>query len=361
MADTLLALGLMSGTSCDGVDVALVETDGEEVVDFLAAETLDYPGDLHDRLLDAARHDVPLIEVLRLERDVTRYHALAVRRLLSENDVGREPAVIGFHGHTLRHNSGERLTWQLGDASLLAEELGTAVVADFRRRDIAAGGEGAPLAALYHAALLAQQPRPCMVLNIGGVANMTWLGKGGHLIASDTGPGCGLLDAWVQETVGQPYDEDGKLASAGRVEQGRVAEALRSPFFEKLLPRSADRFEFEGIIELGGLSPADGAATLSALTADAAWLTAQELPEMPRHVWVTGGGAKHPRIMRQLTARLAQAGCEVGNILDLGLRPDSMEAECFAWLAVRRLRGLPTSLPSTTGAMHATVGGLLTR
>lgn len=360
MTEPRLALGLMSGTSCDGVDVALLETDGEQAIQFIAAETLEYTSDLRDRLLEAAQHDVPLIEVLRLERDVTQMHAGACRRLLAENDIGRDVQVVGFHGHTIRHNSAERLTWQLGNASLLAEELGVPTVADFRRRDLAAGGEGAPLAPLYHAALLVDEPKPCLVVNVGGVANITWLGKGGKVVAGDVGPGCGLLDAWVRETIGQPFDENGALAAAGRVHADRVAKALRAPLFEKLLPKSADRFEFDGVIDLDGLSPADGAATLCALTADAIWITAVELPEMPTHMWVTGGGAKHPRIMQQLTARFAPAGCTIGNVLELGLRPDSMEAECFAWLAVRRFRGLPTSLPSTTGAMHESVGGLLT-
>jgi anhydro-N-acetylmuramic acid kinase len=360
MPDPLLALGLMSGTSCDGVDAALVETDGERAIHFLAADTLSYHEDLRDELLRAAQRDILLMDLMRLEREVTRFHAEAVRQLLAEVDLPREIAIVGFHGHTLRHSSAERLTWQLGDASFLAEELDMPVVADFRRRDLAAGGEGAPLAPLYHAALLADEFKPCLVLNLGGVANFTWLGPSGEIVASDVGPGCGLLDAWVRETTGQPFDEGGGLAAAGRIDTGRVAEALKAPFFEKLLPKSADRFEFNRIIDLDGVSPADGAATLCALTADAVWLAASELPAMPRHVWVTGGGAKHPRIMQQLTARFAAAGCQVGNVLELGLRPDSMEAECFAWLAVRRLRKLPTSLPSTTGAMRPTVGGLVT-
>jgi anhydro-N-acetylmuramic acid kinase len=350
----------MSGTSCDGVDVALLGTDGEWQIHFVAADTLPYDEDLRERLLLAGQRDVPLIELLRLEREVTRAAARAVRRLLAENDVAREPQIVGFHGHTVRHVAAERLSWQIGDASLLAEELGMPVVSDFRRRDMAAGGEGAPLAPLYHAALLADQPKPCAVLNVGGVANIAWLGADGTIIAGDTGPGCGLLDAWVRETSDQPYDEDGKIAAAGRIHADRIKKALAAPFFEKLLPKSADRFEFSSVIELDGLSPADGAATLCGLTAEAAWLAVQELPEMPRHLWVTGGGAKHSRIVQQVTARFARGGCEVGNVLELGLRPDSMEAECCAWLAVRRLRGLATSLPSTTGAMHATIGGTLT-
>jgi anhydro-N-acetylmuramic acid kinase len=267
---------------------------------------------------------------------------------------------VGFSGHTIRHVSADRLTWQLGDASLLAEESGLVVVGDFRRRDVAAGGEGAPLAAPYHAARFADQQKPCLVLHLGGIASLTWLGRSGRVLAGDTGPGCGLLDAWVQRSTGQPFDRDGKLAAAGRVHAERVKDALAAPFFEKLLPKSADRLEFSGVLDLEGLSPADGAATLCALTADAVWLASQDLPEPPASLWLTGGGAKHPRIVQLLTARFATAGCTVGNVIELSLRPDSLEAECFAWLAVRRLRGLSTSFPSTTGARRATVGGLMT-
>ena len=150
------------------------------------------------------------------------------------------------------------------------------------------------------------------------------------------------------------------MASAGQVDDARVRTALNAPFFEKLLPKSADRYDFDDAIDLDGLSPADGAATLCALTVEGVWHTLEHLPAPPRKVWISGGGAKHPCIMQLLAARFAAIGVEVGNILQLGLRPDLLEAECFAWLAVRRLRGLPMSLPSTTGCQHPTTGGLLT-
>jgi anhydro-N-acetylmuramic acid kinase len=352
----------MSGTSCDGVDVALIETDGERQTRFLSGDTVPYDDQLQGRLLDAARNDIRLDDLLRLERDLTLAHAAAVREILAKpkNDPQREIAVVGFHGQTIRHLAAERLTWQLGDGSLLAEVLGLPVVADFRRRDLAAGGEGAPLAPLYHQALLAEAEKPCIVLNLGGVANITWLGMSDAILASDVGPGCGLLDAWAIAEAGLPMDRDGQLAIAGRIDDQRVGEALAGPFFKKLLPKSADRYEFDDLIDLAGLSLADGAATLCAFTVEGVWHTVEHLPEPPRHVWVTGGGAKHPRIMLLLAARFATIGATVGNVREIGLRPDSMEAECFAWLAVRRLRGLPTSLPLTTGCRHATSGGMLT-
>ncbi|MBN1853896.1 MAG: anhydro-N-acetylmuramic acid kinase [Pirellulales bacterium] len=362
MADhlPLLALGLMSGTSCDGVDVALIETDGEQSIRFLAGDTVPYQRTTTERLLEVARRDIPLNHLLRLERDLTQDHADAVRQVLAEHDPPREIEIVGFPGHTIRHLSAELLSWQLGDASLLAEELGIPVVADFRRRDLAAGGEGAPLAPLYHQALLLHVDKPCLVLNLGGVANITWLGLGGQTMATDTGPGCGLLDAWTFAETGFPFDRDGQLAIAGRIDVSRVRAALTWPFFEKLLPKSADRHEFDDAIDLEGLNPADGAATLCEFTVEAVLHTMEHLPAIPRTVWVTGGGAKHPYLMQRLAARFAFIGVEVGNIRQLGLRPDLLEAECFAWLAVRRLRGLPLSLPTTTGCRHATVGGVLT-
>ncbi len=356
----LLALGLMSGTSADGIDVALLATDGESHIDFRQGATIPYEDQLQGQLLQAAQSDVSLAVLLQLERELTLSHAAAVRQVLAKHEPLEEIALVGFHGHTIRHLSPQHLTFQLGDASLLAEELGVAVVADFRRRDVAAGGEGAPLTPLFHQALLAQAEKPCVVLNLGGVANITWLGSEGDILAGDVGPGCGLLDNWISQQVGKPMDRDGQFALAGRVDDDRVQQALQSPFFERMLPRSADRFEFESAIELDGLSPADGAASLCALSAEAVFRACKELPELPRQVWLTGGGAKHPRLAQELTARFATVGGTVGNIRQLGLRPDTLEAECFAWLAVRRLRGLPTSYPETTGCRHATVGGILT-
>ncbi|MEN0111952.1 MAG: anhydro-N-acetylmuramic acid kinase, partial [Planctomycetota bacterium] len=214
----IVAIGLMSGTSADGVDAALVRTDGESDIEMLGGLTAPYDADLRARLLEASQHDVPISDLLRLEKDMTAAHADAVAEAFDRHpDVKADAAVIGFHGHTVRHIPDDGLTHQIGNPWQLAQATGIPVVADFRRNDIAAGGQGAPLASMFHRALLAGDEAPVAVLNLGGVANVTWLGEGGALIAGDTGPGCGLLDEWAQEMADLPHDVDGKLALAGTV------------------------------------------------------------------------------------------------------------------------------------------------
>lgn len=350
------AIGLMSGTSADGVDAALIRTDGQSQIDFLGAITVPYTATLRTDLLQIAQTDVPLADVLRRQAALTLAHETAIRQLL--DTLALPPAdvdVIGFHGHTIRHLPDEQLTWQLGDPQLLAERLQIAVVSDFRRRDMAAGGQGAPLVPLFHQQLCRSLPKPFVILNLGGVGNLTWLGDAEAIVASDTGPGCGLLDAWAEQHFGVAMDTDGRLSQQGTVNAAAVAAVLQQPFFQRPLPKSADRFDFD-CSPLKSLSPHDGLATLCALTAEAVEMAVQRLPSPPRTTYVTGGGSRHPLIMRLLAERLG----DVQPIEALQLRWDSMEAECFAWLAVRRMRGLMISLPSTTGCRIATSGGNVT-
>ncbi len=348
----------MSGTSADGIDVAALHTDGESTIKYLGSSTAPYPANVRDALLRVAEHDISLVEVLRIEQQITKIHAQSVQQLLTDVSLApRDVHVIGFHGHTIRHLPDEGLTWQIGNALLLSERTGIRVVSDFRRRDMAAGGQGAPLAALFHAALLPEKiEKPVAVLNIGGVANVTWIGSDGTILAGDTGPGCGLLDRWCQSQTGQPLDHDGELALQGRVNQVSVEQSLDQPFFQQPFPKSADRFDF-GHINMSHLSPADGAATLCAITAAAIAAAMQQMPTMPKRTFVTGGGGQHPVLMQQLRERLPG----IASVSDIGWRPDSLEAECFAWLAVRSLRGLPLSLPSTTGVRQPTRGGMATQ
>ena len=355
--DPVFALGLMSGTSADGVDAALVKTDGELQFEFLHAITVPYSDSLRRQLLDAARADMPLSDVLQLERDLTDAHVHACDDVLSQvNTITRQDVgVIGFHGHTIRHDGTRGLTWQLGDASFLSAKTCCRVVCDFRRRDMAAGGQGAPLAPLFHKMLLAEKSAPTVVLNLGGVANVTWIGANGEILAGDTGPGCGLLDAWAKLHLGTAFDRDGGLARAGAPDLEVVNRAMRAPFFQASIPKSADRYDFDGL-DLGRLSPSDGAATLCAITVAAVASTVRQLPDYPKSIWVAGGGSKHPVLMEMLRKELGP----VQSIDAAGCRADSLEAECFAWLAVRRLRNLATSVPETTGCSHPTCGGSVT-
>ncbi|MCA9217709.1 MAG: anhydro-N-acetylmuramic acid kinase [Planctomycetales bacterium] len=349
-------IGLMSGTSADGVDAALVETDGETEFSFLSSLTVPYDSDLRDHLINAAQFDCPVIELMQLERRLTEVHVAACSELVKQTGHSiQDVQLIGFHGHTIRHNAEQRLTWQLGDASLLAESTQCPVVHDFRRRDIAAGGQGAPLAPLFHRMLAKPLPRPTAILNIGGVANITWIGPSEEIMAADTGPGCGLLDTWVQHQFNVPFDRDGAFSKQGSPNEAVIRDALDLPFFRKPIPKSADRFEFDAI-DVTHLDAADGAATLCAITVTGVTSVVRQLPQPPKAIWVTGGGSRNPTIVSMLQRELG----DVRPIEGAGLRSESLEAECFAWLAVRRIRNLPTSLPQTTRCENPTCGGSVT-
>jgi anhydro-N-acetylmuramic acid kinase len=349
-------LGLMSGTSADGADVALIATDGENAIEFFGGLTLPYDRELRSRVLDASQHDVPIVELARVERDITLHHAEAVAELLRM--LPRESqgvSLIGFHGHTVRHLANEQITMQIGNPWLLAEKTGMRVVSDFRRHDMAVGGQGAPLVAMFHRALFPNEPRPTVIINLGGVANITWLGEHNEIIAGDTGPGCGLLDEWIQEMAGQPHDEDGRIAQKGKVDESIVESALATPFFSKKLPRSADRFDFDHV-DVSGLSVEDGAATLCAVTVRAILQAVKQMPKRPAVVWITGGGVHHPVIMGMITESFGN----VKSVREMNLNPDTLEAECFAWLAMRHTKELPLTIPETTGCRKPVCGGAIT-
>ncbi|TWT87230.1 Anhydro-N-acetylmuramic acid kinase [Pseudobythopirellula maris] len=350
------AIGLMSGTSADGVDAALLRTDGESRIEFCGGITLHYSSEMRWRLLEASQHDIPITELLRLERDITLYHAQAIEKLREKHgDKDHPPKLVGFHGHTIRHVPNEQITLQIGNPWLLANRTGLPVVSDFRRNDIANEGQGAPLVSMFHSAIFDSEPRPVAVLNLGGVANVTWLGGEGRIIAGDTGPGCGLLDEWVQEMADMPHDRDGQLALRGSVNEAILRNALSSPFFRKKLPKSADRYDFDHV-DVSTLSVEDGAATLCAVTVRAVVDAVKKLPEWPETLWVTGGGVHHPVIMRML----GDSFKFVRSVEERGLSPDTLEAECFAWLAVRHSLGLPLTIPETTGCTTAVCGGAIT-
>ncbi len=343
-------VGLMSGTSLDGVDAAVVETDGETV--FARGPSISLPYDaalradlrrLLDRAPTLAADDPGLREA---ETRLTDRHTEAVRALNAEAEL------IGFHGQTILHRPAERRTWQIGDAPRLAAATGMRVVHDFRAADVAAGGQGAPLVPAYHAALAAGLPHPVLVLNIGGVANLTWI-DGATILACDTGPGNALLDDYCAQHIGEPMDRDGRLALAGRADAVVLAGLLNHAFFARPAPKSLDRQDFaHALAAVAHLAPADAAATLAAFTAGA--VAATKLPGTPARVLVTGGGRRNPAIMAALSNHFA---CPVAPVETAGWDGDALEAECFAFLAARSVRGLPLSYPGTTGVPHAVTGG----
>ncbi len=372
----LRTIGLMSGTSLDGVDAAWVETDGERVARTGPAVTLPYDDALRAelrRLLDVvaglpgaslARDPVGLPpghpEAPALAdalRRLTDRHAEAVARVRAE--AGVAPDLIGFHGQTLLHRPAERLTWQGGDAALLARLCGGVPVAhDFRSADVAAGGQGAPLVPVVHAALADGLPRPLAVLNLGGVGNVTWIGGDGRLVAFDTGPANAPIDDWARRHTGDACDRDGRLARAGRAAPGVLARLAAHPYLAAPPPKSLDRLEFHRALEAAGLdalSPADGAATLTAFLAACVAAAARHLPEPPRRWLVTGGGRRNPAVMQALAASLP--GVPVAPVDAVGWDGDALEAQAFGVLAARVARGLPLTFPGTTGAPRPLPGG----
>jgi anhydro-N-acetylmuramic acid kinase len=348
------AIGLMSGTSLDGVDAAWIETDGVTVARAGDAATLHYEPDLRADLrilLDLAPGLAPDDPFLRdVARRLTEDHAIAVAMLGSGADV------IGFHGQTILHAPEQGRTWQIGDAAMLARRTRTKVVHDFRSADVAAGGQGAPLVPLFHAALAASLPKPLMIANIGGVANITWLGRNGEILACDTGPGNGPLDDWVMRHTGAAFDADGALAASGLARQDRLAALMEHPYFQLPMPKSLDRLTFSALIAQAtdGLSPEDGAATLAAFTVSA--IAAAPIPAPPLRILVAGGGRKNRNIMDRLSKALA---VPVEPVETVGWDGDALEAQCFGFLAVRSLAGLPLSLPTTTGVPRPMTGGRL--
>ncbi len=366
MGKTMRAIGLMSGTSMDGIDVALIETDGENAVERRAARTVAYDAAFRAALAraiadarglaDRAQRPGCLAEV---ERELTERHAAAVEQFLDRQDL--RPAdidVAGFHGHTVLHAPERRLTVQLGDGAQLARATGIDVVCDLRAADVAAGGQGAPLAPVYHRALAARLPqRPVVVLNIGGVANATWIGRDGTLLAFDTGPGNALIDDWMARHSGRPLDADGAAAALGRVDENALTALLSHTYFGRLPPKSLDRNAFSAKA-VAHLSLEDGAATLTAFTAASIAKAREHFPEEPQLWVVAGGGRRNKTLMAMLAGRVEAA---VTPAEAAGMDGDAVEAEAWAYLAVRSLKALPITFPGTTGVPKPMTGGVLAR
>lgn len=340
----------------DGIDAALLRTDGERIAGFGPALTLPYEPSLRERIR-ACLNDGPG-NPIALSRDLAVAHAAAVQALLEKAGMtAKDVAWLGFHGHTLLHRPAERRTWQAGDGGLLSRLTGIGTVSDFRSQDVAMGGQGAPLVPLYHLALVrhAQLSPPLLVLNLGGVGNVTYIGSDNDndLIAFDTGPGNALIDDWMLRHAGVAHDESGKTAAAGAVNADRLARLLDHPYFAKRPPKSLDRNDFTSAA-VEGLSLEDGAATLAAFTAASVARGLSHLPQRPLRCLVCGGGRHNATLMRLLTQHL---NMPVEAVEAVGWNGDHLEAEAFAFLAARALRGLPLSLPGTTGVSVPVSGG----
>lgn len=374
MSDMMTAIGLMSGTSLDGIDAAVLVTDGEDRVEPGPAVHIPYSRDLKiwvRRAIKAALEGRDGAEEIgKAAGEVTFAHVEAVEALLEKAGLKRKDVdVIGFHGQTILHRPSKEAgvagrTWQLGNGRTLSDETRIDVVNDFRANDVAAGGEGAPFAPIYHRALVAameDRPEcPVGVINLGGVSNVTYVPEGGRaldLVAFDCGPGNGLVDEWVEMKTGEHMDMDGALALAGKVDEEALRMMLLNPYLRRQPPKSLDRYDFK-LDQVKKLSVEDGAATLTAFTAACIAQSEKFLPDLPGGYIVCGGGRRNPAMMQALRERLE---AKVVTAEDAGWRGDDLEAECFAYLAVRNLKKLPISYPKTTRVPSPMRGGVYHR
>ncbi len=366
------AIGLMSGTSMDGIDVAMIETDGESIVRRGPSLELLFDA-LFRRKLATALEDAKSIvkreerpgDLAAVEDELTERHAMAVRQFLTENSIDPATiAAIGFHGQTVLHRPEKGLTVQIGDGQRLADLTGIPVVYDLRANDMLHGGQGAPLVPVYHQALTASldanpdEGVTVALVNIGGISNVTFLTPNENPVAFDSGPGNALIDQWVQQNAGIPFDDGGRIASEGVVDEGIVARCLALPFFAKRPPKSLDRNDFSPEL-VAGLELSDGARTLAAITARSIFASADHARSEPK-TWIICGGGRRNAILLNHLRELAEAkGAKVIVAEVLGFDGGSMEAEAWAYLAVRSLKGLPITFPETTGVNAPVTGGIL--
>jgi anhydro-N-acetylmuramic acid kinase len=361
-------LGFMSGTSLDAVDMAVLDTDGESIFGFGPAGEQRLSPETR-ALVEAATAearawpwDAPEpASFASAATAVAQEHLRAARSFLAEQGMTTADLdLVGFHGQTVWHEPPGRTrpegrTVQLGDAALLARGLGLPVAHDFRTADVAAGGQGAPLAPVYHDAIrrFSGLEAPVAVLNLGGVGNITLTASDGTLTAFDTGPANGMIDLWVQARTNLRLDVDGAMARAGRVDEAALAAYLGHPYFAGRGAKSLDRYDFS-MAPVQHLSLEDGAATLTAFAAHAVALGVEACAQRPARIVVCGGGRHNPVLLAAIRDRV---GVDVATAEDLGWRGDSIEAEAFAYLAARTARGLPISFPGTTGVASAMTGG----
>jgi len=361
----LWALGLMSGTSADGIDAALIQTDGITVNAFGPTHYVPYPKTLRNQILKAYGRP-PGSEETLLERVITEHHADVIFALLEKAQLTpSEVDLVGFHGQTLFHKPPRQKgeigeTHIIADGPLLASLTDIPVIDQFRLNDVAHGGQGAPLVPIFHQALSQDLPKPIAILNIGGVANVTWIGaEEGEMLAFDTGPGNGLIDDWVRENRGLSWDEGGKIAAMGQVNGTILTQWLSHPYFTQEPPKALDRKTFVDCLEdVRSLPFEDGVATLTAFTVACLEKATEHFPQKPLLWLVAGGGAHNPTLLQMIEERL---NAQVKKASDKGWNGDALEAQAFGFLAVRSLRNLPLTFPGTTGAPAPLSGGRVSR
>ncbi len=346
-------IGCMTGTSCDGLDLAYIITNGSDQLTLGPATTIEFSNDYRNRLRNRVTAGLKYHFMDdALAKDIANYHAYHIQEFIQHHQL--EVDAIGFHGQTVWHDPKNGVTIQLGDSQHLANQLNINVVGQFRLNDVANGGQGAPLAPIYHKAMTAKLQKPLAVLNIGGVANLTFITER-NLIAGDVGPGNALIDDWMEQNTGIAQDTNGSCAQKGIVNQSILDKWLQDPFFSKALPKSLDRLHFhQNLNDCQKLSVEDGAATLTEFTIQSIIKSLQNLPAEPKQLVVCGGGCHNPILMAGL-----QNFTNVLIASDLGFNGDAIEAQLMAYLAARFFEKLPSSFPGTTGVSEPTIAGEL--
>lgn len=357
-------VGLMSGTSRDGVDAAMIKTDGQQKVEPVSFHFQPYTADVKELIADACNYamscDTPQnnLVISRAQEVLNEQHVLAMRHLL--NDANLQPGqidVIGLHGHTVAHRADLGWTWQIGDPAVIANHLGISVMSDMRKYDVMFGGQGAPLIPVFHRALFSDPYHPVVVLNLGGVANLTYLGTDGQLIAFDCGMASALIDDWMSQKTNYDFDEGGDFAAKGNVDEHVLHDMLTHKFFSAPFPKSLDREDFD-LAQVRHLYPEAGAATLTAFSAKAVAMGIEQFPTRPQRLILCGGGRKNRTMLSMIEK---YSGLTAVTSDELGWDGDAIEAQGFAYLAYRCLHGLPITYPATTGVSEPMSGGILTK
>lgn len=357
-----LYIGFMSGTSLDGLDVSLIKTDGKNIVIPIENLHIPYEKNFQNKLKELLgfKIDVSLFDI---EKELTNLHIAAAISLLSKANLkNSDIAALGFHGQTIYYNPDKAIIWQIGDPFMLAAQTGIKTIYDFRRRPMAYGGQGAPLIPIFHKAIMSDEKSAVAVVNIGGVANITYIGQNDELIAFDTGPGNALIDDACYKYSGQSYDKNGEIGRTGKIDINFVNKFLEKEYFSKSYPKSLDRNEFKSALDellVANKNWADIISTLTYLTAASIAASFKHLPDIPRKIYLCGGGT-HNFYLTELIDNLISTkyNCDIINISQKNnLNPDFIESEGFAYLAARYCNNLPSAFPSTTGVSKAVICG----
>ncbi len=362
------AIGLMSGTSADGVDLALIESDGKNQITNHSFSYQVYDQKFRDKLqkityCTSKQNQINPLEIKIIENELTILHANLVNNFLDKNNLSpKDIDIIGFHGHTIFHDPGKLISWQIGNGHLLASKTKINVIADFRNKDVANGGHGAPLVPIYHFYLLKNQINPAAVLNIGGISNLTYFNgeDENNIEAFDVCFGNAPLDDLVKQKIGIDFDENGQIAAKGKIDFQLSKEILAHNIFNQKPPKSFHRQDFKPILlKLDELAISNALATLSHIHAETLKINLKFLSDKPKKIFICGGGRKNPSIIKELKNSLASEKITIHQTEEIGLNGDAIEAEAFAFLAIRSLKNLPISFNKTTGIANALSGGVL--